>query len=409
MLFHLHTIILKIWQRRLDNIVANEMENIFEEIDEEPDYISTYDIASNPNDFNVATLKSYIENDAISIPSFQRNYVWEIKRASRFIESLILGLPIPQLFFYEEKRNRYLVVDGQQRLMTIYYYLLGKFPKLDMRNRVREIFDKKGFIPSEELSNEEIFQDFKLNLPSSESGQRNPLHGLAYKDLDEQQTVLDLRTIRCVMVRQTSPKDDDSSVYEIFNRLNTGGTNLRPQEIRSCMYKSSFYEMLSKINRNEKWRRFFGKSEPDLHLRDIEILLRAFAMLENGKKYSTTMSRFLNLYSKQQKGISKERVYYLNTLFDNFLDASSFLNNASFINDRSNGKFNVNLFESVFVMSVINAYRSDSTDIQKLEQAQVDQLKNNEDFITASIAQTTNTSNVRKRLECAAQVFNVEW
>lgn len=381
----------------------------YEEAEENVEYISEYDISSNPNDFNVITLKSYIENDAISIPSFQRNYVWDIKRASRFIESLILGLPIPQLFFYEEKRNRYLVVDGQQRLMTIYYFLLGKFPKINMRNRVRELFDEHGAISPEDLRNGEIFQDFKLQLPASESGQKNPLHGLSYEDLAEQRTTLDLRTIRCVMVRQNSPQDDDSSVYEIFNRLNTGGTNLRPQEIRSCMYRSPFYEMISRINRDERWRRFFGKTEPDLHLRDVEILLRVFAMLENGNRYSTSMSRFLNTYSKRQRSATAERVLFLEELFDGFLSAASSLDDDAFLNERANGKFNVNLFEAVFVMGTMESFRQERTSLSPIDPGKVNKLKEDSAFLSASIAQTTNSSNVRARLSRAAEIFGIEW
>lgn len=81
--------------------------------------IGQYDITASPNDFNVLTIFSFIESGAVRIPGFQRNYVWDIKRASRLIESLIIGLPVPQVFLYEESRNRFLVIDGQQRLTVI--------------------------------------------------------------------------------------------------------------------------------------------------------------------------------------------------------------------------------------------------------------------------------------------------
>ena len=87
-----------------------------------------YDLSATPNDFNVSTLFNFVESGAIVIPGFQRHYVWDIKRASKLIESLILGLPVPQLFLYEEGRNRFLVIDGQQRLMSIYYFIKQRFP-----------------------------------------------------------------------------------------------------------------------------------------------------------------------------------------------------------------------------------------------------------------------------------------
>ena len=85
--------------------------------------VEEYDITAAPNDFNVLTIHSFLESGAVRIPGFQRNYVWDINRASKLIESLILGLPVPQVFLYEVERNKFLVIDGQQRLMSIYYFI----------------------------------------------------------------------------------------------------------------------------------------------------------------------------------------------------------------------------------------------------------------------------------------------
>src|SRR5271157_652195 len=68
------------------------------EEDEQEDVIREYDISSNPNDFNIITIMSFLESGNVKIPAFQRNYVWDIKRASKLIESIIIGLPIPQIF-----------------------------------------------------------------------------------------------------------------------------------------------------------------------------------------------------------------------------------------------------------------------------------------------------------------------
>ena len=91
--------------------------------------VKEYDITASPNDFNMFTMFSFIESGAVKIPGFQRNYVWDIKRASKLIESIVIGLPIPQIFLYEEERNKFLVIDGQQRLMSIYYFIKQRFPK----------------------------------------------------------------------------------------------------------------------------------------------------------------------------------------------------------------------------------------------------------------------------------------
>ena len=90
--------------------------------------IDEYDITVTPNDFNVQTLKNLVDRKSIRIPGFQRNYVWDLVRASKLIESLILGLPVPQLFLYKQGRDRHLLIDGQQRLMSIYYFKQQRFP-----------------------------------------------------------------------------------------------------------------------------------------------------------------------------------------------------------------------------------------------------------------------------------------
>ena len=90
--------------------------------------VMQYDISVIPNDFNITTIYNLIDSGAIEMPVFQRNYIWDKKRASRFIESLILGLPIPQIFLYQKARNQFLVIDGQQRLLSIYYFIKQRFP-----------------------------------------------------------------------------------------------------------------------------------------------------------------------------------------------------------------------------------------------------------------------------------------
>jgi hypothetical protein len=125
----------------------------FDDYIEESDDVEVveYDITASPNDFNISTLFSFIESGAVIIPGFQRNYVWDIKRASKLIESLILGLPVPQIFLYEEGRNRFLVIDGQQRLMSIYYFIKQRFPRNNVRTELRSVFEKYGKIPDEVL------------------------------------------------------------------------------------------------------------------------------------------------------------------------------------------------------------------------------------------------------------------
>jgi hypothetical protein len=105
--------------------------------------------------------------------------------------------------------------------------------------------------------------------------QKNKFNKLNYFTLNEaDQKTFGLRTIRTITIKQNSPKDDESAMYEIFNRLNISGINLKPLEIRASLYHSEFYEMLNRINKESAWRELLSKKEQDIHMKDIEILLR---------------------------------------------------------------------------------------------------------------------------------------
>src|SRR5690606_38523425 len=143
------------------------------------------------------------------IPPFQRNYVWDVVKASRLIESFLLGLPVPGVFLYKEKKtNRLQVIDGQQRITSALRFFAGAFEDRVFRLKgVQSRWDGKAF---EELDEADRFQ-------------------------------LSDTVLRATVVQQLDP-DDDSSVYHVFERLNTGGVNLNPMEVRKCVYFGAYFQ-----------------------------------------------------------------------------------------------------------------------------------------------------------------------
>ncbi len=365
--------------------------------------IDEYDITAAPNDFNILTLYSFIESGAVKIPGFQRNYVWDISRASKLIESLILGLPVPQLFLYEEGRNNFLVIDGQQRLMSIYYFIKQRFPRKEKRAELRTIFEEYGSIPDEVLHDDKYFTNFRLSLPQKLPNQPNKFKGLSYATLGDYKIQFDLRPLRNVIVKQNSPTNGDASIYEIFNRLNSGGINLRPQEIRTSLYHSNFYDMLDRINIFSEWRRILARHEPDIHMKDIEILLRGFAMLVDGANYAPSMIKFLNQFSKKSKTNSNEKNKYLEELFESFLNACTGLPDDAFLNKR-NRRFNIALYEAVFTSACKKAFQERRLITDKLDDEKIRELEADTQFSEASQKATTQTSNVQMRLTRALSI-----
>lgn len=172
---------------------------------------------------------------ATTAPTFQRRYVWPPKKASKLIEFFLLCLPVPQVFLYREPdTERLLVVDGQQRLKTITQYFNGKF------------------------ANGNAFYV---------TGVKQQWEGKAYDDLSEpDRRQLKNTPLRGTIFEQTDPKDD-SSMFQIFERLNTGGMPLSQQEIRNSIYHGSIVEVLKELNLDSNWGKLLKKPRPNDRMR----------------------------------------------------------------------------------------------------------------------------------------------
>jgi hypothetical protein len=259
-------------------------------------------------------------------------------------------------------------------------------------------------MPDEVLHDDKYFVKFNLELPEIAPGKPNRFNGLNYSTLDEHKTSFDLRTIRNIIVKQNKPSGDDSSIYEMFNRLNTGGINLKPQEIRTSLYHSAFYDMLYRVNTEAGWRVLLGIQEPDLHMKDVEILLRGFAMLLEGENYNPSMTKFLNQFSKAAKGFSEEKSAYLASLFESFVAQCKGLPKQALFS--KSGKFSLPVFESVFVATCAQPLANGELLANPVRPELVAKLKADEAFVAASQAQTTNRANVSARLQRAKAIFN---
>src|SRR6187399_1498986 len=180
-----------------------------DENDDEVAYVQ-YDITSYGADYTVDGLVKRLQKKDIFIPPFQRDYVWNHAEASRLIESLLLGLPIPGIFLAKESDNKLLIIDGQQRLKTLQFFYEGFFnPKADQKTK-------------------KIFKLIKV---------QKKFENLTYEKLtDSDRIKIDDSIIHATIIKQESPIEDNTSVYHVFERLNTGGKKLAAQEIRTAIY-----------------------------------------------------------------------------------------------------------------------------------------------------------------------------
>ncbi len=257
----------------------NENDTIiqFDETDSEPINEASPEELSKIISYNVANsaevLISKIDNDEVNLkPEFQRDFVWDINRSSLFIDSLLIGLPIPSIFLGKSKDDEtYSVIDGQQRLKSVYFYVKGTF----RASGKETIFSLRNLIDRE-------------------------WNGKTYAELEEKLK----RRIRNAVLNTTVIEDIDSNpklVHDIFQRLNTGGMTLTDQEIRNCVYSGPLNDQIIRLNANLDWRELLGKTNIDKRLNDVELILRFFALYNNRSKYQPSMREFLSTYQKSNK------------------------------------------------------------------------------------------------------------
>ncbi len=151
-----------------------------------------HSITSYGADYPVDGLVKRVRNNDVYVPPFQRDYVWSINDASRFIESLLPGLPVPGIFLSKDAKDQLLVIDGQQRLKSLVYFYDGTFKPTGKPFRL------KGVQPEYE--------------------------GKTYTSLpNKERRRLDDSIIHATVVKQDKPSKDNSSIYHVFERINSGG------------------------------------------------------------------------------------------------------------------------------------------------------------------------------------------
>jgi len=283
---------------------------------------------------------------------------------------MLLGLPIPGIFvFRESASNRHLIVDGQQRLKSLAFFYSGKFDQSDKIFRLVDV--------------------------------REPWLGKTYEELlDADRRRLDDSILHTTIFRQDAPQDNDDSVYEVFERINTGGVKLSPQEIRVCVNFGRFTDLLKTLSADPSWRSIYGTPSP--RLKDQELILRFFAFYDSLPSYKRPLKSFLNRYMESRKAIGDSESQELSARFRAMAElVVRALGKEAFRPERA---LNTAVFDAV---SVAIARRQNSG--ARLDAAAVQQAYKNllakEDFKSLYSRATADEENVKERFKLAANAF----
>lgn len=342
-----------------------------EENDETP--FVEFDISVSPADPTLELLANKMEDGDIIVPFYQRKYVWKIEQASRLIESFLMGLPVPQVFLYVNDEDQLEIIDGQQRITSVKYFFEGYFGESDNQGR-RQVFKLKGL------------------------SERSEYNGKTFKELSPRdQRRLKNTPLRAIHIKQLKPSLRNDSVFHIFERLNTGGTLLRAQEIRNAVYRGEITNELKALNSNPDWMNILGINRPDRNQKDIEILLRLFSLYLVWEDYEKPMLKYLNNQMNENKSFDSRRAEEFKKAFPKVVKLISDNINRPF---RPRGVINSAMMDGIMVALLENP-NIDASDLKSGYEA----LTKDDAFTSVLRGATTDTNIVKARIKRAKELL----
>jgi hypothetical protein len=328
-------------------------------------------------DMSFGELMNMYSNDELVIdPEFQRLFRWGMDQRTRFIESLLLGIPIPSIFVAEDLDGKWEIVDGLQRLSTIlsYFGMLKHTP------------EKNDW----ELEAGDVIESLK---------------GLKVSDLPVKYQLNIKRSVCRIEVVKWDSKYDMR--YELFNRLNTGGSPLTDQEIRNCIFRGisvEFTDLIKQLASNEKLNDLIKptqKQKDELYL--DELVLRFFSLFKNHEKVNKNLSEHMTDYMKQA---TKDEVEYQNkvNIFERVIEIMEPVGMAT-LRGR-NGQLSTSLYDGIFNGVGENIRQYENAGKKELEY-RIDTLKNDEEFKKVSGVASNYKERVKKRIQRALEIFKI--
>ena len=351
----------------------SDQELSLEHEDDETPYVE-FDISVSPSDPPLSTISQQIEDGDIIIPFYQRKFVWTIQQASKLIESFLMGLPVPQVFLYQNDEGILEVIDGQQRLMSVQYFFSGFFGEADRQGK-RQVFKLKGLSERSEYNNKTFSE-------------------LSSRD----QRRLKSSTIRAINIRQLSPKGGADSVFHIFERLNTGGTQLKPQEIRNAVYRGPVVKSLRRLNSDTNWQSILGLKSPDKTQKDVELVLRLASLFRSWQNYEKPMLRHLNTFMRKARDWNFD---WIPDFENEFLRVTALVAESLVKPFRPKRVINAAVLEAVFIAML----EDPSIDKSKL-QRNYDSLFDDHEFKQSITGATTDTATLRQRINRAKDILS---
>nr|WP_237427097.1 DUF262 domain-containing protein [Deinococcus xianganensis] len=280
-------------------------------------------------------------------PSWQRKFVWDKKRSSQLVESFLLDIPVPVVYLARNKEQKYEVIDGVQRLTSIFLF---------MNNQL----SLKGL---------EVLKD---------------LNGKHFKDLDKaSQNKFRDATLRTF---ELTPETSQNLLFLIFQRLNTGGIQLNEMEIRNCIYRGDLNDLLPELAKDKYFKEVVNQNNIDKRMVDRALVLRFLAFYEKTHhKAKEGMKNFLNDFMNEQRNLSDKKSKEYKKVFKHCMRASLTVFGTSAFRLRRQGRYGTQINSSLFQVVATSFSEYDIGQITRrsdsISEALLDLMDTDESFV----------------------------
>lgn len=285
-------------------------------------------------DKSVSDLYRMMSDGDINLnPEYQRNYIWDNKRASLLIESIILNVPIPVVYVSQEEDDSWTVIDGLQRL-----------------NSIKRYFDRDFKLSGLQILSELNRSDIKSLNPKAVRVLKNGL-------------------LRIIVISYDSHEDIK---YDVFMRLNRGAVKLNEQELRNCLYRGNLNQTLKELTGNPQYLELLNLKEPHKRMNDCELILRFFALNGNWtpgeeqiEHYKGRMKTFLNDFMIRNKKVTNERIEKYKETFNETVDkVYSIIGTKAFRRINENGDYETSFNRSIMDILMTSFSRFDKATLE---------------------------------------------
>lgn len=323
--------------------------------------------------FSVYEYLRQLDKGKITIqPDFQRNQVWSIQQKSRFIESIILNFPLPPIYLNETKNSTYIVIDGLQRSTA-----LSQFYKGEYKLKGLEALPK--------------YNDFR------------------FKDLPEKlQSKFEDKKLTVFILKPSTPM---VVIYDLFNRINTGGTQLNRQEVRNCIYIGKSTELLRELSEQDYFMQAISNGVSSRRMKDREVILRylSFRWFDYENNYTGDMSEYVESAMKAINKMDDEDLIQLKDDFKRVMEWSLKIwrdKNFRIKTKKTKGTINIAILESVCCY-----ISSKSDDFLKINQIKIrrnyNHLIKDESYLNAVTVSTNSKTKVFDRFRLANEHLSI--